>query len=42
MLLEIRTKDIHIKFAWRALSMVIIVGLCMYFDLPLPWQNGEN
>jgi len=40
MLLEIRTKTFYIKFSWRALSMVVIVALCVYFNLPLPWQNG--
>jgi len=37
MQLEIRTKTIHIKFSWKALSSIIVAGLCMYFGVPLPW-----
>ncbi len=40
MFLEIRTKTFHIKFSWRALGVIIIIALCLYFNSPLPWQNG--
>ncbi len=34
---EIRTKTVHIKFSWKALTSLVAFGLCAYFNVPFPW-----
>lgn len=35
--IEVRTKSVHFKFSWGALTSLVLFGLCAYFDVPLPW-----
>ena len=37
MLLEVRTKKIHVKFVFRAFSVVAISLFYIFVDAPFPW-----